>query len=280
MHNAALLKLGIAGEYKLYPVAPDDPDGLRRLLGLIRAGELHGLNVTIPHKQAVIPLLDELGSAAGKIGAVNTIYMHTGRLVGENTDAPGFLKDLYTHFPEFDALAHPWALVLGAGGSARAVVYALAQRGWRINILARRLEQAQQIAALYPNLVQCMEYVAKNMSRYMQQIDSEYALIVNTTPIGMYPHVEKSPWPADLSIDQHIRIYDLVYNPAETMLLRQARGNGCLAVNGGGMLVEQAALAFEYWLGTPAPRDTMRQAFLTRPRPTNIHNTDKQEGLN
>src|SRR5258706_2767547 len=99
LHAAALKATGLAGEYNLYPVSPDDPQALAQLLGRVRAGELHGLDVTIPHKQAVIPVLDELTNTARAIGAVNTIYLWDGRLTGDNTDVPGFLADLYNFLP-------------------------------------------------------------------------------------------------------------------------------------------------------------------------------------
>ncbi len=147
LHNAALAALGLEGAYRLYPVAPL-PEGqaaLAELVGRLRSGELHGLNVTIPHKQAVMPLLDRLSPAARAIGAANTLVLRGGELLGENTDAPGFLVDLHTRLGAHLPRGSGRALVLGAGGSARAVVYALAGAGWQVRLAARRTTQAAAI---------------------------------------------------------------------------------------------------------------------------------------
>jgi len=147
MHNAALQTLGLAGEYRLYPIPPL-PEGvtaLSELLDRMRQGELKGLNVTIPHKQNVLSLLDEMTPAAQAIGAVNMIYSQGKQLTGNNSDAFGFLADLKRVFPSIFQEPDSTALVLGAGGSARAVVYALAQAGWRVMVAARRVQQAEQL---------------------------------------------------------------------------------------------------------------------------------------
>src|SRR5512134_3742406 len=124
IHEAALSSCGLDGNYSLFPISPDDKQGLEDLLARVRSGEITGLNVTIPHKQNVIPFLDELTPTAKAIGAVNTIYMRENRLIGDNTDAPGFLSDL-KKLVATETRRHRDlnVLVLGAGGSARAVVY-------------------------------------------------------------------------------------------------------------------------------------------------------------
>ena len=144
--------LGLAGEYRLYPAEPL-PDGAAALAGLaarLRDGSLHGLNVTIPHKQSVLSLVDALSPAAQAVGAANTLLMREGRLLGENTDVPGFLADLKAQFGQSLSPTAGRAVVLGAGGSARAVVYALAQAGWLVSVAARRLEQAQALIIRLP----------------------------------------------------------------------------------------------------------------------------------
>ena len=147
IQNAALSACGLEGNYSLFPIHPDDKQGLKDLLVRVCSGEITGLNVTIPHKQNVIPLLDELTPIAKAIGAVNIIYVRENKLIGDNTDAPGFLADLNQFLG-----AHPSkivnrksAIVLGAGGSARSVVYALQSDGWEVTVAARRVEQAQQL---------------------------------------------------------------------------------------------------------------------------------------
>lgn len=253
LHQAALTALDLAGEYRLYPVPPL-PEGrgdLAELVQQVRHGRLHGLNVTIPHKQNVLPLLDELTPAARAIGAVNTLYRQAGRLVGHNTDAPGFLADLERlGFAGPTSGPRPKALVLGAGGGARAVCCALAQAGWQVCITARRFEQASALAAgLSAN-----SWAASALTYQPASLLLPFSLIINTTPVGMYPDVQASPWPDGIPFPAGAAVYDLVYNPPETALVRAARDAGLPAATGLGMLVEQAALAFEIWSGRPVPR--------------------------
>jgi shikimate dehydrogenase len=257
IHGAALHALGISGEYGLFPIPPL-PEGhaeLALLLDRVRHGEIHGLNVTIPHKQNMMPLLDELTPAAQAIGAVNTIFLQDQKLIGDNTDAPGFwadLQQLAAAFPQ-----HPSALILGAGGSACAVAYALLTHGWHVNLLARRVEQAQKLGKKLAVFSNQLSVIA---SDYRSLSTDHYTLLVNTTPVGMHPNIGVSPWPKNLPFPENAAVYDLVYNPRETLLVRQARAAGLPAITGLGMLVEQAALAFERWTGLGAPRKAMQEA--------------------
>lgn len=259
LHRAALKALGLRGGYDLRPIPPGDEVALARLLESLRAGELHGLNVTIPHKQAVLALLDELSPAARAIGAANTLYRVDGRLCGENTDAPGFLADLSARFGDLPARGGR-ALVLGAGGSARAVVYALAGSGWQVTVAARRAEQAlgmvDSLASSLPSgsLRGCS--LAPTALIDLMPID----LLVNATPLGMTPDIESNPWPGEVPLPNCACVYDLVYNPRETRLVQAARKAGLSAACGIGMLVEQAALSLERWTGLPVPREVMFHA--------------------
>ncbi|HEY9151723.1 MAG TPA: hypothetical protein VIN60_02475, partial [Anaerolineales bacterium] len=149
IHKAALESCGLKGNYSLFPIHPDDKQGLKDLLDRVRSGEIHGLNVTIPHKQNVTEWLDELMPTAKAIGAVNTIYMHENKLIGDNTDAPGFLLDLKKFIGNRELEIGKSALVLGAGGSAHAVVHVLVNDGWNVILAARRIEQAQQLASSF-----------------------------------------------------------------------------------------------------------------------------------
>ena len=153
IHTAALVASGLEGHYSLLPISPEDKQGLKELLARVRTGEITGLNVTIPHKQNVIELMNELTVTAKAIGAVNTIYLRNGKLVGDNTDAPGFLSDLkkFIGNRELGVGNRKSAAVLGAGGSARAVVYALLNDGWEVTLVARRFEQAEQLADSFTN---------------------------------------------------------------------------------------------------------------------------------
>jgi len=251
IQKAALKACGLEGDYSLFPIAPDGVQSLMNLLGRVRSGEITGLNVTIPHKQNVIPLLDELTSTAQVIGAVNTIYLRENKLIGDNTDAAGFLADL-KKFLTTETRRHGDlnALVLGAGGSARAVVYALLNDGWNVAIAARRLEQAQ-------HLVNSFTHHALRITDFTDLRPSTFDLLVNATPIGMTPNIDQSPLPENISLSKHTKIYDLVYNPRETKLVRDARLQELNATTGFGMLIEQAALAFEIWTGINPPRNIL-----------------------
>ncbi len=267
IHNAALQTLNLEGEYRLYPIPPL-PEGkteLTNLLNQVRGGTIHGLNVTIPHKQNVIPLLDDLTPAAKAIGAVNTIFCEGDLLIGDNTDAPGFWADLQRRAwsKPFDSAqgkdrgADKHALILGAGGSARAVAYALLTNGYAITIAARRIEQAQ---ALSDRLTVSSELISVVDLKNCPLSTAHCSLIVNTTPVGMHPHIDASPWPEGIPFPDRAAVYDLVYNPHETLLVCQAQAAGLVAMTGLGMLVEQAALAFERWTGFEAPREEMMEA--------------------
>lgn len=258
LHRAALASAGLQGEYLLYPVENTRSCHipLKRLIQRVRMGQIHGLNVTIPHKQHVIDLVDDLTGTATAIGAVNTIYMKDSLVIGDNTDAPGFLHDLQNH-----AMVPPdgqmkTALVLGAGGSARAVVYALVSTGWVVTVASRRSEQSAELLSSF------ITFADRLQSLPMERVEtySQNHLIVNCTPLGMDPHLETTPWPEGLPFPAEGCIYDLVYAPRETRLVRAARSAGLQAANGLGMLVEQAALAFERWTGHPADRAAMKAA--------------------
>jgi len=250
IHTAALKACGLDGEYSLYPIQPDDKQGLKDLLARVRSGEITGLNVTIPHKQNVIELMDELTPTAKAIGAVNTIYLHENKLIGDNTDAQGFLTDLKNKFDFSSFILHPSSLVLGAGGSARAVVYALLTDGWNVAIAARHIEQAHQLAESFPNY----QLPITNLTDLQP---STFGLIVNTTPVGMTPNTDQSPLPENTNYSFDTIIYDLVYNPRETKLVKDARLQGLSATTGLGMLIEQAAFAFEIWTGHNPPRNKL-----------------------
>jgi shikimate dehydrogenase len=261
IHQAALDRCAMSGSYTLYPVEPQDRQALRALLARLRAGEINGLNVTIPHKQAVLPLLDELTPAAQAIGAVNTVYMKEGKLIGANTDAPGFLSDLKCFFTQFNLQPgqDPQVLVLGAGGAARAVVYALLKEGWQVLLAARRPEQALALAQDLSGVGLPVKAIALSAQALAPNLD-ELVLIVNATPLGMALLEERCPWPDELAFPSRAAVYDLVYQPRETVLIRRARAAGLPAENGLGMLLEQAALSFELWTGRKVPLDVLKNA--------------------
>lgn len=258
LHRAALQECGLEGVYDLYPVEPGNLSALAALIGRLRSGSLHGLNVTIPHKQNVLPFVDRCTSPALAIGAVNTLLFEDGLLVGDNTDAPGFMADLNHHYPA----ASGDALILGGGGAARAVVYALQTSGWHVSLAARSGAQSAALRADFPEL-DILPLTPAGLAAWKP---SGPSLIVNASSAGMTPHMEISPWPEGQPFPREAFVYDLVYNPAETALLKAARRAGLQGCSGLGMLVEQAALAFECWASNQgilinhSPRLAMRQA--------------------
>ncbi|MBV6392326.1 MAG: Shikimate dehydrogenase (NADP(+)) [Anaerolineales bacterium] len=253
IHSAALKSCGLAGDYSLFPIHPDDKQSLRDLLARVRSGDIRGLNVTIPHKQSVVEFMDDLTPTAQAIGAVNALFMRESKLIGDNTDAPGFLADLKKEIGDWRLEIGRTALVLGAGGSARAVVYALLNDGWNVTLTARRIEQARQLA-------QSVASYRLQVASYETLQPEAFNLLVNTTPLGMTPNIDQSPLPENILLPKDIMIYDLVYNPRETKLVRDAKAQGCRAATGIGMLIEQAALAFELWTGHTPPRTALYQA--------------------
>ena len=257
LHGAALKHFGLEGEYLLYPVEPEDQHGLAALVERIRRGELTGLNVTIPHKQNVLPLLDALTPSAQAIGAVNTLYLKDDKMIGHNTDAPGFLSDL-TGFLGSDP-AEKKVIVLGSGGGARAVIYALLDNGWQVIIAALLMDQARALLESMKQVgfpVRCVP----NERLVLEKESGGVSLVVNASPVGMSPKVEECPWPDGLAFPEQAAVYDLVYNPRQTLLVQQARQAGLRATTGLGMLVEQARRSFECWTGQLPPRDVMLSA--------------------
>ncbi len=248
LHHAALQQCGLQGEYLLYPVHPADSATLYSLVDRVRDREIQGLNVTIPHKRVIMGLLDELTTAAKAIGAVNTVYHKDGKAVGHNTDFAGFRNDLLRWLPIVRS-----AIVLGAGGAARAVVYALGMIGCPVRVASRRMASALELEAQFPNV--------RATALDPQELSGIAAdLLVNATPAGMLPNVDTCAWPTKLSLPAGAAVYDLVYNPAETRLIKQARAAGLRATNGLGMLIEQAALSFELWTGCQPPRQHLMDA--------------------
>jgi shikimate dehydrogenase len=267
MHNAAAAAAGLDYVYVPLPVRPED---VAMAVPALPTLGFRGVNVTIPHKQAVMPLLDEVDPAAAAIGAVNTIVVENksrgageqGRMVGYNTDWSGFLADLAVLGVSVKGRD---CLVLGAGGSARAVAYGLASAGGQVQVLARRSEQARQLVT---DLIPCLRAITHEgwltswpITELGTAVSATTApLIVNTTPLGMSPNIESSPWPNALPFPKDAFVYDLVYNPRQTKLMQQAQAAGCGVSNGLGMLVHQGALAFQLWTGVMPDVDVMRQA--------------------
>jgi len=252
MHNAALAALGIAARYRAVQTPAAE---LASRLTELRQPTFLGANVTLPHKQAVIPFLDEVEPAAARIGAVNTIVrLSDGRLLGTNTDAPGLLADL---------AAARWTptdqevVILGASGAARAAAFALADAGVSsITIVNRSLMRAIDLAAATAANQPALRVRALALSDpAVDEVVARCTLLINATALGWRD--DETPLP-DPPVGTHCLVYDMVYR--ETTLLRAAAARGARVRDGRGMLVEQGALAFERWTGHPAPRALMWQA--------------------
>ena len=239
MHNAAFQALGLDWCYDLLPVPSEQFE--TEVARQIAAG-YRGFNVTIPHKQAAfnLPQVIVITPAAEAIGAVNTLIVGPdGTLTADNTDWRGFLHDLADHGVLVNGAR---CLVLGTGGSARGIVYALEQGGAALITQISRNPAERNGVISYDTLA---------------EIAPGADLIVNCTPVGMSPQVDFSPWPETVPFPPGAVLYDLVYNPPATRLMDYARAAGARTINGLGMLVWQGALAFEQWTGVQPPVERM-----------------------
>lgn len=256
IHQAAFAVSGLNAVYLPW-AAP--PDRLAAAVQGLRAMEnLLGANVTVPHKEAVVPLLDGLTAEAQAVGAVNTLFPRNGRLLGDNTDGAGFLVALREDLGcEVRGLT---AAILGAGGAARAVATSLARAGARqLVLLNRSVDRAKHLAELVTAQYPSCQVAAQPLHNTWRITDmAEIRLLINTTSVGLQP--SDPPLFDYASLSAATMVCDLIYNPPETPLLRAARGQGCPAGNGLPMLVHQGALAFERWTGNPAPIQAMRKA--------------------
>jgi shikimate dehydrogenase len=259
MHNAAFADIGLDWCYIPLPVPTEPAERIGEALHGLRALGLRGANVTVPHKQSVMPHLDWLTPAAQAIGAVNTIRVEAdGQLSGDNTDARGFVADLRDHGVD---PAGKRALVLGAGGSARAIVFGLAEAGCvSITILNRSVDKAHDLAMDMRALFPFCRLSGHAMPDEIAVLAQEAEIIVNCTSLGMTPNVEGLPWDENISFRPGQVVYDLVYNPPQTRLLQKAATDGAQAIGGLGMLIWQGALAFERWTGQLPPVAVMRAA--------------------
>ena len=242
MHNAAFAATRLDAVYLPFPAA-DAED----FVTFGRAMGLKGASVTIPFKVSLFDQMDEVYAVARRIGAINTIRVADGRWLGGNTDASGFLSPLRDRVDLKDARV----AVLGAGGAARAVAVALSSSQARVTIYARNLVKAQEVAM-----------TASAASGSMPPEPGSWDVLVNTTPVGMYPRVGDTPIDAALLTGRHV--YDLIYNPTTTRLMREAAKAGCQTIGGLEMLVAQAHEQFEWWTGMKAPAGVMREAALKR----------------
>lgn len=255
MQNAAFRSLGLDWVYVPWGVRPD---ALARAVEAVKAIEnFGGGNVTIPHKEAALGVLNALSPEAAAIGAVNTIVPRGGTLVGHNTDGTGFLSAVREEAGE-EPRGRRVGLV-GTGGGARAVAYALGQAETaELGIFSRNQDRAESLrrhmVELFPNL----EVLALGLQDISADRLRRLDILINATPVGM--HAADPPLFDYKALSDHTLVVDLIYRPSETPLLRAARARGCRTLNGAGMLLHQGAQAFELWTGRKAPVSIMRQA--------------------
>lgn len=263
MHNAAIAHLGVDYVYLPLPVKPED---LKAALEGFAAIGLHGFNATIPHKQAILPFLSTVSPTAEAVGAVNTVWRTDEGWAGTNTDVEGFLTPLIVKQKDGQDWSQKVAVILGNGGAARAVVAGCAELGFaEIYVVGRdaqKLEEFRHSWSNSPLSSRLSDRLNVRTWDNLSQLIPQAALLLNTTPLGMYPHIERSP----LSTDEIALIppgaiaYDLIYTPSPTRFLQQAQQQGAIAIDGLEMLVQQGAAALKIWLQQPVPVDIMRQA--------------------
>ena len=254
MHNAAFKYLNLDYIYIAFEVKPSD---LKAVVKSIPALNISGINLTIPHKEAVVPYMDKLTREAELIGAVNTIEVQNSGLIGHNTDALGFIRSLR----EFGvSIKGKSVLLLGAGGASKGVGFALVlNKAKEICIANRTLEKAKVLAS---NLRKKANFSKVSVipleHKHLKSVLKNTDILINATSSGMK---SKDPLlvPSD-SIIKKIIVYDLIYNPPETKLIRLAKKKGCLTINGESMLVHQGAIAFEIWTKRKAPVEIMKKA--------------------
>ena len=256
MHNAAFEQLGLPYRYLLLPTPPGQLG--ERIKRCVEDG-FAGWNVTVPHKKAMLAYLNEMSDEVRATGACNTVRVEAGRLLGYNTDVAGFLRGL----EEAGGITPgSRAVLLGAGGAARAIAWALLQAGHDVVVLSRRTEQAGSLAdALAVGVAASVRPGTLDAPSLAGALDGA-GMLVNCTPIGMWPHDDATPLPEGMRLPGGMLVYDLVYRPRPTRLLREAPLAGCRTQDGLSMLVHQGAAAFEKWTGRAAPVPTMRRVCL------------------
>lgn len=245
LHNFIIQKFGLNYCYHAFDVTPQD---LGNVIAGFNALKFVGINVTIPHKQQVIKYLDEVSDEAQNLGAVNTIHFRNGKMYGYNTDVIGFLKSLGSFRQK---LNRGVAIVLGAGGSARAVIYALIKAGiGEIKIYNRTLANGRKLVEFMKVRCRFQKLSAYTLSQADLSNDLKKAdIIVNTTPVGMVPNIAESPLAEHVSIPAGIPVVDLIYNPLETKLLKNANEVGANTISGLDMLIYQGLESFQIWTG-------------------------------
>jgi shikimate dehydrogenase len=258
MHNTAFTHLGLGYAYLTFDTKEDN---LADVMKAMRVLNVAGFNVTMPNKQNVIPLLDEVSPEAQWIGAVNTVLNDNGKLIGYNTDGKGYVQSLREAGIAFEGKK---LVVVGAGGAGRAVAIQLAVDGaGEIVILNRSLDEAEEIFNVIESKIptckaNALELNEENLKDVLKDAD----ILINATSLGMTPHEDKSIITDPSVLRRELIVSDVVYKPAKTKLLKMAEAAGCRTINGFGMMIWQGAMAFKIWTGEDMPVDLVKQKFL------------------
>ena len=258
MHNAAFGALGLNWVYVAFEVHPDD---IAEAMAGLRGLAIRGLNVTIPHKAAVVSHLDEISPVSQTLGVVNTIDNVDGQLSGDSTDGPGFMRALAE---AGEGITENRVVLIGAGGSARAVALAAAEEAPEELVIVNRTHaRAVELAELVKQAsgLEAVRAIALDSPEVADVVNSAH-VVIDSTPVGMYPHADVAPVISPEWLRPCQLVCDLTYNPRDTVLLQAAREVGARALDGTGMLVHQGAIAFECWTGQEAPVEVMRLALL------------------
>ncbi len=259
IHNAAFQELGLNFAYLAFPVENQDLEHAIR--GIRAIGHIRGFSVTIPHKVSIMPFLDSIETTAQHIGSVNTILKENGNLIGSNTDATGALQALRLGGVHLEGQR---VVMIGSGGAARAIAFGLCVEGKIQNLTLLGIDDKER-TALARDLRNKTETPITdyplNHSTLSTALSSSQ-LMIHCTPIGMHPNIEQSCVPQTL-LHPGLTVMDIVYNPLNTQLLKDAQAAGCHTIQGLDMFLHQAVGQFELWTGESAPVDTMRNILTT-----------------
>jgi len=264
MHNTAFQLLGIDGQYEALDI---EPTSLKQAAERFREQTWGGINVTVPHKETIIPLIDEVVPEARAIGAVNTVVNHDNKLIGYNTDVIGVERSLHHERAKIEGQA---CLIMGSGGVARSVAHVLANIIKPKSITFSVLFPEQADAIIKSIGVSSINFkIIHSTDKELENIIKDCRLIVNATPIGMFPNVLDSPITNQIWLSSEHIVFDLIYRPLTTRLLSDAKAAGAKTIDGLGMFIHQGAAAFQLWTGREMPTDQIRRVLEDKLKPEN-----------
>jgi shikimate dehydrogenase len=251
MHNAAIQDLGLDYLYMAFDVPPNK---LKEAIKGLKTLNIKGINVTLPHKENAIEFIDKVDEIAQKIGAINTIKNEDGFLIGRNTDAEGAKKALLDAGFEIDGKK---VVLIGAGGAAKAISYSLASNTDKITIINRSEDRAKILVSEMKSKMDLNIESKKYSEIILKEEISNADILINATPVGMFPTIGISPVSKKI-LHSDLFVFDLIYNPLETQLIRDSKEIGCQTLSGLDMLVNQGALAFGWWTNRKPNLDLMK----------------------